>query len=151
MASNAELEARFLRSQKAFGVSQENVEKQLRWMEIPSGCENLRKYFRRSSLTCDDHTRFAFENGRFLYGFAYLPRSWHTLGPDEPRWDIPEEKIVGLISRYDDLRADFQDLEADYVYYGPWEKNLVETNLIAKEGLELIYKNPEVEIYKIKK
>lgn len=151
LASNAELERRFLISQKLFGVSRDNLEKQLRWtVKTRDDCEFLKTYYQKPKLVCDAYTRYSFENGRFLYGFTYLPANFHTLGSIEPSWDIPEAKIQELLARYDNLEARWQDLKADYVYYSAWAKNLSEVDLSQDKGLELVYQNNNVNIYRIR-
>jgi uncharacterized membrane protein len=52
---------------------------------------------------------------------------------------------------YPRIKADWKSVDADYVYYGPWEKQITQTDLSKDSNLELIFKNSEVEIYKIKK
>ncbi len=151
LVSDQELEDRFLKSQKLFGVSRENLEKQLRWASLPSGCESLAAHFRVRDLVCDSHTRFSFENGRFLYGFANLPGDYSTVRRIKARWDIPEEKIQDLLKRYDALRVSWGETGADYVYLSPMGRNLSERNLNYEKDLELLYKNSSAEIYRIKR
>ena len=150
LISNAEMEDRFLKTQKLFGVSRANLERQLRWRAMPAGCENLAGYFQRPNLPCDSHTRFSFENGRFLYGFAYLTDDYHTTSNIKPRWDIPEEKILELLGRYDRLEVSWKDLGADYVYLSPMGKNLSDKNLSADKALESLYGNDGAEVYRVK-
>lgn len=150
LMSDAELEDRFLNTEKLFGVSADNLEKQLRWESLPSGCDKLAAYFHRSNLTCDGHTRFSFENGRFLYGFENITKGYSTVGPIKPSWPIPENKIQDLLKRYRSLKISWKDLGVDYVYYGPWDKNLSSVDLSSDKNLELVYKSSGSEIYRIK-
>ncbi|TSC81717.1 MAG: hypothetical protein G01um101419_769, partial [Parcubacteria group bacterium Gr01-1014_19] len=150
LVTDRELEDRFLKSQKLFGVSRENLEKQLRWASLPSGCESLAAHFRVRDLVCDSHTRFSFENGRFLYGFANLPSDYSTVKRVKARWDIPEEKIQDLLKRYDALRVSWKEAGADYVYLSTMGKNLSGKSLQYDKDLELLYKNSSAEIYRIK-
>ena len=64
---------------------------------------------------------------------------------------ISKEKADELIARYPEIFADWKNIEADYVYYGPWEKQITKNDLSKDANLELLFKNQEVEIYKIKK
>lgn len=150
LVSDLELENRFLRTQKLFGISKENLEKQLRWGEVPPGCDNVAQYFQKFNLVCDNHTRYSFENGRFLYGFEYLPENYSTVGKINPRWNIPEEKIKELLERYDNLKISWKDIDADYVYLSPMGKNLVGKSLRDEKDLELLYENDGAEIYLIR-
>ena len=61
------------------------------------------------------------------------------------------EKAEELIFRYTALEVAPADIEADYLYYGPWERQISQVNLAMLPGLERIYKNGSVEIYKILK
>ncbi len=151
LVSDFELEDRFLKSQKLFAVSRSNLEKQLRWAQLPSGCEKLAAHFQVRDLNCDSHTRFSFENGRFLYGFTYLPDNYSTVKKVKARWDIPEEKIQDLLKRYDSLRVSWKDIPADYVYLSSMGRNLSGKPLQYEKDLELLYKNSSSELYRIKR
>ncbi|MDP3800076.1 MAG: hypothetical protein Q8Q90_01500, partial [bacterium] len=53
------------------------------------------------------------------------------------------------LKEYKNMEVDWPQTNSDYVYYGPWEKEFSQTNFSGDSNLELIYKNPSVEIYKI--
>lgn len=133
--ANRELEERFLKTQKVFKVSSATLEKVLRG----DYCRNN---------TCDDYQYFNFvKSARYLYADYYLN--------DPARRDlkvyrdISEEKAKELLSLYKNLKADWRELDADYVYYGPWERYFTQIDLNTESSLKLVYQNPEVSIYKI--
>ncbi len=63
--------------------------------------------------------------------------------------DITDEYISTLIKRYNNPSPNWRDVDADYVYYGPWEKQFGQPNLSQNKNLKIIYENPTVQIYKI--
>lgn len=78
--------------------------------------------------------------------------SWANVSKPMKHLRMSEERISGLLKKYENMpQVNWKELGADYVYYGPWEKQLSKINLILEKELITIYKNPEVEIYKIKK
>ena len=65
---------------------------------------------------------------------------------------ISDERRSKLLENYNNLTSvGWRELEANYVYYGPWERQLSDIDLEKDQNLVLVYKNPEVEIYRIKK
>ena len=133
-----ELEKRFLLTNKIFNVNSETIEKQLtgtlnidcsKELCPPNTDQNLRKnlwhlyfhYFRIGSIN------------------KYLADPKH----------ITKEYITNLIKNYDQIPIDLEKIDADFIYYGPWEKQFSKTNFDKKDKFELVYKNPEVSIYKI--
>lgn len=133
--SNFELEELFLKTNKTFGVSNDVLEKRLRdgqgmaclaYCDRPFGRVNLNK----SSF--------------FIYGLYFKDE---TRGLNQ---NIPESKMQELLNRYDLLAVDWQETGADYAYLGPLEKQFTEIELSKEKGLQLVYKNNSVEIYKIK-
>ena len=77
---------------------------------------------------------------------------WINLAKPMKHLRIPEERKDKLLENYNNL-ADlhWRELEADYVYYGPWERQLSKIDLRNDQDLISIYNNLEVEIYKIKR
>lgn len=122
-ASNFDLEERYLLANKLFGVSEEILRQRL------------------SSAASDDYFylyMLYFRDKSFDFAFASSDKS------------IPQAKIDELVRRYGNTQADWRDSGADYVYYGPWERQFSQIDLSLDENLELVYKNEAVEIYKIK-
>ena len=68
---------------------------------------------------------------------------------DQDLQQIPEEKISELINRYQKIKISWSDINAEYVYFSSWEKQFTNIDLSKENNLSLIFKNPEVEIYKI--
>lgn len=60
-----------------------------------------------------------------------------------------EPKIRELNGRYENNKAKWLDIDADYVYNGSWEKSLGVKDLSAEKNLHLIYENTEVKIFQI--
>lgn len=88
------------------------------------------------------------ENDLFnLYGGWYEKRNLS----DYLNYIYPsaEPKIQELISRYEKIKTDWPDIDAQYVYYGPWEKNLGAKGFSGRRNLNLIYENESVKIYEI--
>lgn len=91
------------------------------------------------------------ENDLFnLYGGWYEKRS---LGDYlNYRYPSAESKAQELISRYEKMKTDWPNTDADYVYNGPWEKQLGgKASLSSDPNLALIYQSPGINLYKIKK
>jgi hypothetical protein len=64
-----------------------------------------------------------------------------------------ESKQRELMNRYITINSTWENIEADFAYYGPWEKQLNGGKEITteKDNVKLVYKNPLVKIYKINK
>ena len=62
---------------------------------------------------------------------------------------IPEEKQSELMNRYTTLFPSWQDIEAEYVYYGPWERQFSQPDFENDPRLRLIFQNELVKIYQI--
>ena len=136
--STQELEKRFLSANKLFNVSPETLKGQLAntlrldcpEMSCPSNSDqNLRKnlwhlyfhYFRRGSIN------------------KYLADPKH----------ITQEYITDLARRYNQIEVNLNSIDADFIYYGPWEKQFSQVYWNQKNNLKLIYQNPQVKLYKI--
>ncbi len=61
---------------------------------------------------------------------------------------IPQSVLDDLRARYGTLRPEWQKVEAEYVYLGPNEKEIMGANF-SEKGLNPIYRNEGVAIYKI--
>ncbi len=132
--SNFEIEERFLVANKLFGVSENILEARLRDGE---------------GLLCDfdcdrKYVDVNLRDARFLMHQLFYRDS-------VPSNKIPESKIGELLKRYRDLETDWKSVGAEFVYYGPFERQFSEIDFREEEDLELIYQNPTIEIYKILK
>ena len=85
------------------------------------------------------------------YRFLYVNYFYRGVVLKGGTADFPEHYLDDLIKRYGSFEPTWQDIDAKYVYYGPWEKQFSHPNLKSNEDLILIYENPSVEIYKIKR
>ena len=156
LESNESIENRFLVANKVFGVSAVTLEKRLS-LGSDGTCENLVRQFELDIKECDDQNTFynlpdaAFHlYGRyFRYGSA---KEYSSVAPgSKPFPPATESKIQELLARFNETEATWLDIDADYLYYGPWEKQFSRLNLKENRDLKLIYQNPSVEIYAIKK
>ncbi|MEK9186151.1 MAG: hypothetical protein AAB885_01050, partial [Patescibacteria group bacterium] len=134
--SNFEVEERYLTANKLFGVSEEVLEKRFR-----SGKGLVCR------ANCDQP--YALSNLRDTRVYVYQLYFLDTGDPE--RREIIDEKIRELIKRYRTLDIAWKDLAAEYVYYGPWEKDFTGIDLKSNPSLELIYHSGDVEIFRIKK
>ncbi|MDO8467189.1 MAG: hypothetical protein Q7S83_03575 [bacterium] len=132
--TNEKLEDLFLIANKVFGVSVDVVEKRLRG-GVGLDCKYL----------CDWNP--ALVNIEGASGFLYSSYFKHLTGSKA----VPEEKIAELSRKYRKIRADWDNLGANYVYYGPLERQFSTIDPKKDSRLELVYKNTSVEIYKIKR
>lgn len=71
----------------------------------------------------------------------------NNFDPSLKVWKIPEDKKLELERAFDRLPVSWSDVEADYVYFGPWEKQISGVDLRRVKELKLVYKNGAVEIY----
>ncbi|GEM_PF-1066356 len=122
---------------------------------VPRGLLSLASNFEIEERYLTAHKLFgavpAIEKDLFnLYGGWFEKRS---LGDYlNYRYPSAEPKIKELTGRYENIGADWLDIDAQYVYYGPWEKKLGgKADFSRNLNLILIYQNPNVTIYKIKK
>ncbi len=155
LESNEKIENRFLIANKIFNVSEATLGKRLK---LGSGgtCENLARQFEVDLKECDDkNTFYNLPDAAFhLYGryFRYGPAKEYSsvARGSKPFPPATESKIQELLDRFDGIKTSWVDVDADYVYYGPWEKQFSQPNLKRDDSLILIYESPLVEIYKIK-
>lgn len=156
LESNKKVENRFLVANKVFGVSAATLEKRLR-LGSSGTCENLARQFNLDLKECDDpNTFYNLPDAAFhLYGryFRYGPnKEYSSVAKDsKPFPPATESKIRELLDRFDKTKTSWIDIDADFVYYGPWEKQFSRPDLKRDNGLILVYENPSVEIYQIKK
>lgn len=144
-ASNVVLEDRFLKIFKAFGVPATMMERLLR-----SDRTELCGGFVDCTIPNTNDTQNWLKVPRNLYSGYYS----NQIKGDAPIVfrHVPEAKAQELVQRYQQLPSvAWGQLGAEYVYYGPWERQLVKIDLSRDPSLILVYKNFEVELYKIKR
>lgn len=155
LASNEDIENHFLATNKIFGIEKDILVKRLKsnFRDYNYDCKAILVSFRGASKKCDFYTLYNLEvSGGHLY-LGYFQKGQFDNRTIETIWSQPfitEEKIKELKERFDKLIVTLPELEADYLYYGPWEKELSNKDFSRDKSLELVYKNPEVEIYKIR-
>lgn len=134
LATTEELERRFVIANKLFGVS-----------------ENM--FLGRIEQNQDVYKKDLEGVMNSVYGNKY--RNIHYNGPF-PSVDFfnrpPEEKVKYLLGEYRSISPTWKGVEADYIYVGPFEKDLgVNGNFAVQQDLASVYKNSSVEIYQINK
>jgi hypothetical protein len=140
-ASNALIEERFLRTYKAFGVSPAVV------LQILSATSELRCADPCSSEDYHRATNFT-DASKFMYSIYYkyypgrpVPTSYVY---------IPKEKVDELYARYLAMPPiSWKDVEADYVYFGPWERDILGGPLKNTGHLQPVFSDKDVAIYRI--
>ncbi len=144
-ATNQLLEERFLTTYRLFKVKPEFLKNILamdyRNMVCAGECINQDLHEHLNTVETITHLYV----GYYVNDPARFPRSETTY-----RF-VSKEKADELIAAYPKLSVDWKNIDAEYVYYGPWEKEITKTDLSRDPGLELVYKNQDVEIYKIRK
>lgn len=142
-ANNA-LENRFLDTYKIFDVKSDILEKIFRAdpMEI---C---------GSVDCSGKDFHEVQN--IINGMSDLYSQYYKQGQAGKNRQlfryISEEKVGELIDRYSVMsKKNWTDINAQYVYYGPWEKQLSQLDLGQEKQLRLIFVNPSVSLYEIKR
>jgi len=143
-ASNALLEERFLTTYKLFKVKPEFLESVLR-INYQDLC---------FTEECANNDLHSYLNTKETITHLYV--GYYVNDPNRQRSEttyrfVTKEKADELIAAYPKISVNWSDIEADYVYYGPWEKQITQTDLWSNPSLELLYENEEVAIYKIRK
>ena len=62
---------------------------------------------------------------------------------------ITETDILDLVERYRKTAANWKDVDADYLYFGPWEQQLNGGKNTVSNNLQPIYNNKLVKIYRV--
>lgn len=129
--SNEKLEHNYLTANKIFGISEDMLRRRL----IPPSDQNL------SVNLLDDPF--------YLYSSYWREKSFDYAFTSSDK-SIPMEKVDELLNRYRALQTGRSGMAADYLYYGPWEKEFSD-KIPSWLQESLIYMNPEVKIYRLKK
>ena len=142
--SMRDVEDRFLLVHKLFGISKEFLRERLMG-KLPLNCDVRECY-------PDDSNNL---NGSFdvLYGY-YFEGKYGSLkawlaGPDAHMRQKEALKIEELLDRYGKLNVSWKDIDEEYVYIGPWERQIIGEDFLLPRNFELVYKNSLVAIYKI--
>lgn len=144
LASNDEVEERFLTAHKLFSTPPEGLARILTYRSDPfSACHE----------PCGLHTALNLSKApNFLYGqtFNVAMGRFDALKVERVNYSLPQEKMNELFERYRALSPRFEDFRGAYVYVGPWERELSNPDFRQNQNLELVYENELVEIYRIK-
>lgn len=134
------LEERFLTAHAALGTTPENLKKAL-LNQLVGNCEN----------NCPANTEENLKKNTWhLYGHFFRSRGDINSYLNKPL-AITEDYVDDLIKKYHKLKVNLSDLRANYLYYGPWERQFNDQNLAKNSALKLIFHNNLVEIYKIRR
>lgn len=136
--STSQLEERFLLTNKVFGVGADTVRGELiNTLRIDCGQQSCPANTEQNIGKNLWHLYFHYFRGGPANTYMAKPKS------------IPIEYVQNIMERYKKTSSNLSLTAADYVYVGPWEKQLGTGGLIRyRDNLKLIYKNAEVEIYK---
>lgn len=129
--SDIELENRFYVSNKLFDVPGEVLNQRFRGPPLYN-CE---------TLICFKDTWLNVDFGK---------TRWYLTSANWSRTAF-ENKPQKTLQKYEDMSVVWSKTNAEFVYYGPWEKQFSRSNLTADPLLKLVYANPTVEIYQVVK
>lgn len=142
--SNIELERRLSAAYKFFKVDSQILEKQLQ-KESAVLCQQ----------ECMGHKAInLLEVTDNLYYNYYKDQSFDKSYRDNfdlslKQWSVPQNKIQEILDSFSKAGTEWSLSGAEYVYYGPQERELSLIDLSKEKALNLVYKNQAVEIYKI--
>ena len=150
--TNREAEDRVLRIHKLFGTPPDFLNILFRAKgKSNMVCEELQSLYKKSILQCSPHTFYNLTNYFNPFYFYYFREGgYSTIDSDfQPHSEVPEERVLDLLSRYETVAPRWRDLPIDYVYYGPFEREFAGIELKNNPELKLVYENGGVEIYQI--
>ncbi len=139
-APTEELENRFLAIHRMMGVT-DNTLRDILKNRMPIPCQS-------GEASCPPNTEDNLrKNVWHLYGhfFRRVNFNDYMINPTY----ITDDYIQKLVERYRTTNAGWTKLDADYVYYGPWEKQFGRPDLKQNKNLKIVYENPSVQIYRI--
>ncbi len=137
----AEIEQRVLTANRLFGVSEDRLRAELGDLDrVPPECAGPECFDQRLNFT---KTRFN------LYGCYFFREPFNAAV--NRACAMPDEYREAMVRRYRQTAADWSDVDADYVYYGPHERQFARVEFRKDPRFTLVYENPLVEIYRIEK
>jgi hypothetical protein len=139
--SGPDFESRYLTASRLFGVNVEVLGAALKSRPPPTPCLEPSCYYRDENFgkLTDDLYACYFSRGGVN---SYFRQGCGV---------VPEERRAELLAEYARLDVSWDDVPADYVYYGPWERQFSQPHFERDLRLTLVYQNPLVEIYQVKK
>ena len=129
---------------KLFGTSSQRLRQFLTYRPNP---------FAACSGPCDTHTALNLAKApSFLYAqtFNVAMAQFDALTVERANYAIPREKIDELIDRYDHLRPSWENFSGNYVYVGPWERELAPSQFSGNPALEELYNINGIEVYRVR-
>ena len=137
----SDFESRYLAASRLFGVSAEVLGAALTSRPPSTPCTGPSCYYRDENFgkLTDDLYACYFSRGGVN---SYFRQGCGV---------VPEERRAELLAEYARLDVSWDDVPADYVYYGPWERQFSQPHFERDLRLTLVYQNPLVEIYQVKK
>lgn len=136
--TNGLIEERYLKASKLFGVSESTLASALGG-DSPPAC---------SGNFCFDAAENFQKTPYYLLGYYFRRGAVNEYFVQSG--DVPPSYREELVGRYRRIRAGWEDVDAEYVYVGPWERQFSQPDFKDDPALVLIYQNPLVEIYKIR-
>ena len=137
--TTVEIEERFLTAAKLFGVSEGTLSGMLQdTSHIPPPCAE--------PVCFDQHANFQKAVPQ-LYASYFKRAAFNRYFFSSD--DMPSDYRESLIARYRTLAVDWATVPADYVYYGPHERQLSRIDFRGDRRFTLLYENPLVEVYRI--
>jgi len=138
IASNYDIEQRYFVTNKLFGINDEDLKDRLN-STLDKDCANF------CNKESDDNLR---DDYFYLYLNYFRDNSFDWAFTDSDK-SIPDRKIEELVENYRKLETDWSKVDAEYVYYGPWERQLSDLDLSQEKDLRRVYENTSVEIYRV--
>ncbi|MDP1719257.1 MAG: hypothetical protein Q8L24_02425 [bacterium] len=147
MLPMAELEKRLLETHKLFGISQKDLENRLNGT-FPRSCSGFDCFPDEGSNQNDiiGHIYANYLTSKYGNFQDFLGDSEGSLVPT-----ARAERTEKLLEQYKDIKVSWKDVTADYVYYGPWERQIGSADLSSDPNLKLVYNSEGVRIYKVKR
>lgn len=133
----SEIEKRFIYANKLFGVPNDVFTERIT-MKTPYTFESVLDIYGYTYVN-----KIAFEKKYNYLNYSDLPLK----NPDYP----PVSRAAELIESYQNTNPNWPGIEAEYIYNSPLEKRFRgQADFNQDNFLQLVYRNPTVEIYKIK-
>jgi len=139
-APTKEIEDHFLISARLLGVTNETLRGML-MRNLPIPCQI-------SDPKCPPNTEDNIRKVIWHLYSQYFRRDGFDGYMASPS-TITKEYIGSLIDRYNKIAPSWKGIDADYLYYGPWERQFSQLNLKQNKNLKIIFENPAVQIFQI--
>ncbi len=145
MLSMAEMEERYLKSHRFFGVSDDIFSRRLGG-KLESGCYEYECFPDKGSNLNDS---FGDLYGNYVNSRFGSFKSFTDVSYIGPVYKKRQEIIEKMSERYAKVLPDRYGIDVDYVYMGPLEEQINKVDFSRYDNLKLVYKNPSVSIYEM--